>query len=60
MSHLEDAVTDAGGIVLRYGVFYGADNDGLIEPVRKRQFPIIGDGGGSSRGSTSTTPPRRP
>jgi nucleoside-diphosphate-sugar epimerase len=46
MNHVEDAVTDAGGIVLRYGVFYGADNDGLIEPVRKRQFPIIGDGGG--------------
>jgi nucleoside-diphosphate-sugar epimerase len=35
-----------GGIVLRYGGFYGAANDGLIEPVRKRQFPIIGDGGG--------------
>jgi nucleoside-diphosphate-sugar epimerase len=46
MNHLEDAITAAGGIVLRYGVFYGADNDGLIEPVRKRQFPIIGDGGG--------------
>src|SRR4051794_6858045 len=46
MNHLEDAVTDAGGIVLRYGVFYGAANDGLIVPVRKRQFPIIGDGGG--------------
>ena len=35
-----------GGIALRYGVFYGAANDGTIEPVRKRQFPIIGDGGG--------------
>jgi nucleoside-diphosphate-sugar epimerase len=46
MNHLEDAITAAGGIVLRYGVFYGADNDGLIEPVRKRQFPIIGGGGG--------------
>jgi hypothetical protein len=21
---------------LRYGVFYGADNDGLVEPVRGR------------------------
>ena len=38
--------TDAGGIALRYGSFYGAPNDGLIEPVRKRQFPIVGDGGG--------------
>jgi nucleoside-diphosphate-sugar epimerase len=46
MSHLERAVTDAGGIALRYGGFYGASNDGLLEPVRKRQFPIVGDGGG--------------
>jgi nucleoside-diphosphate-sugar epimerase len=46
MRQLEDAVTEAGGIALRYGIFYGAANDGLIEPVRKRQYPIIGDGGG--------------
>jgi nucleoside-diphosphate-sugar epimerase len=46
MRHLEDAVTEAGGIVLRYGGFYGAANDGLVEPVRKRRFPIVGDGGG--------------
>jgi nucleoside-diphosphate-sugar epimerase len=46
MAYLERSVTEAGGIVLRYGVFYGAANDGLIEPVRKRQYPIIGDGGG--------------
>jgi 2-alkyl-3-oxoalkanoate reductase len=46
MRHLEEVVTDAGGIALRYGIFYGAANDGLIEPVRKRQYPIIGDGGG--------------
>ncbi len=46
MTYLEDAVTDFGGIALRYGVFYGAANDGTIEPVRKRQFPIVGDGGG--------------
>jgi nucleoside-diphosphate-sugar epimerase len=44
--HLERAVTEFGGIVLRYGVFYGARNDGSIEPVRKRQFPLIGDGDG--------------
>jgi nucleoside-diphosphate-sugar epimerase len=48
MLHLERAVTDAGGIVLRYGSFYGAANDGLIEPVRKRQFPIVDDGAGVS------------
>jgi len=48
MSYLDQAVTDAGGIALRYGSFYGAPNDGLLEPVRKRQFPIVGDGGGVS------------
>jgi nucleoside-diphosphate-sugar epimerase len=46
MAHVDKAVTDFGGIVLRYGGFYGAANDGLVEPVRKRQFPIVGDGGG--------------
>ena len=46
LTHLEQAVTDYGGIALRYGAFYGAPNDGTIEPVRKRQFPIVGDGGG--------------
>ncbi|HET6832137.1 MAG TPA: NAD(P)-dependent oxidoreductase [Solirubrobacterales bacterium] len=48
MRHLEEVVTDVGGIALRYGIFYGAANDGLIEPVRKRQFPIIGKGAGIS------------
>ncbi len=48
MSHLDLAVTDAGGIALRYGGFYGAANDGLLGPVRKRRFPIVGDGGGVS------------
>jgi nucleoside-diphosphate-sugar epimerase len=46
MRYLEEAVTNAGGIALRYGIFYGAANDGLIEPVRKRQYPIVGEGGG--------------
>jgi nucleoside-diphosphate-sugar epimerase len=46
MAHLEQVVLDAGGIVLRYGLFYGADNDGLVEPVLKRQFPIVGEGSG--------------
>ena len=48
MTYLENVVTDFGGIALRYGGFYGAANDGLIEPVRKRQVPIVGDGGGYS------------
>jgi nucleoside-diphosphate-sugar epimerase len=46
LGHLEQAVTGFGGVALRYGVFYGAANDGTVEPVRKRQFPIVGDGGG--------------
>jgi nucleoside-diphosphate-sugar epimerase len=46
MAYLEEAVTDFGGIALRYGAFYGAVNDGTIEPVRRRQFPIVGNGGG--------------
>ena len=48
MRHLDQAVTYAGGIALRYGGFYGASNDALLAPVRKRQFPIVGDGGGVS------------
>ncbi len=48
MRYLDQAVTDAGGIALRYGGFYGAPNDGLIEPIRKRRFPIVGDGAGVS------------
>jgi 2-alkyl-3-oxoalkanoate reductase len=48
MRHLDEAVTNAGGVALRYGGFYGAPNDGLVGPVRKRQFPIIADGGGIS------------
>ena len=48
LRNLDDAVTAAGGIALRYGIFYGAANDGLMEPVRKRMFPIVGDGGGVS------------
>jgi nucleoside-diphosphate-sugar epimerase len=48
MRHLDQAVTDAGGIALRYGGFYGAANDGLVEPVRKRFLPIVGNGEGVS------------
>jgi nucleoside-diphosphate-sugar epimerase len=46
LAYLDQAVTDFGGIALRYGVFYGAANDGTVEPIRKRQFPIVGDGDG--------------
>lgn len=54
--YLEDAVCGidwAEGIALRYGAFYGpgtgmsADPDALLtRAIRKRRFPIIGDGGG--------------
>jgi 2-alkyl-3-oxoalkanoate reductase len=45
MSHLDQAVTEAGGIALRYGGFYG-EPDALIKAMRKRRYPIIGDGQG--------------
>ena len=46
MNHLERVVTEVGGIALRYGAFYGAASDGWAELVRKRHFPIVGDGAG--------------
>ena len=46
MAYLDRVVVEAGGIVLRYGGFYGAANDTMPEPVRKRRFPIVGDGDG--------------
>jgi nucleoside-diphosphate-sugar epimerase len=46
MAHLDQAVTTAGGIALRYGNFYGDPNDGLVAGVRARKFPIVGHGGG--------------
>lgn len=45
--HVESAVVKAGGAALRYGGFYGPGaTDDQIELVRKRWFPIIGDGSG--------------
>src|SRR5215208_1074564 len=49
--HLEKAVTGARGIALRYGILYGPGTgfakDGDLAPmIRKRRFPIVGDGGG--------------
>jgi nucleoside-diphosphate-sugar epimerase len=46
---LEEAVTSAAleGVVLRYGNFYGPGaSEPLIELLRKRQLPVIGDGAG--------------
>src|SRR5450631_1077364 len=45
--HVEDVVGKAGGAVLRYGWLYGPGaTDDLVEPLRKRQFPLIGGGAG--------------
>ncbi len=54
--HVERTVPMIGwgeGLVLRYGGFYGpgtaisrAPDAAMAAPVRKRRFPIIGDGGG--------------
>jgi len=45
MNYLDDAVTKAGGVALRYGGFYGDPVDAMAESVRKRMFPLVGDGG---------------
>ena len=52
--HLEQAVVGAvwtEGIVLRYGAFYGpgtsmAPGAEQFELIRRRRFPLVGDGGG--------------
>ncbi|MBV9414789.1 MAG: NAD(P)-dependent oxidoreductase [Solirubrobacterales bacterium] len=52
--HLEEAVLGADwteGIVLRYGAFYGpgtsmSPGSEELEMIRKRKFPVVGDGGG--------------
>jgi nucleoside-diphosphate-sugar epimerase len=54
--YLEEAVTTiewGEGLALRYGGFYGpgtgtssAPDAVMAAPIRKRQFPIVGDGGG--------------
>jgi nucleoside-diphosphate-sugar epimerase len=54
VGHLEQAALGAEwteGIVLRYGVFYGpgtslAPGEEQFEMVRRRKFPLVGDGGG--------------
>jgi 2-alkyl-3-oxoalkanoate reductase len=46
MAHVDRLVPEAGGIALRYGGFYGDPDDQVIKLVRKRRFPMIGDGEG--------------
>jgi nucleoside-diphosphate-sugar epimerase len=48
---LERLTTEAGGIVLRYGGFYGpgtgmAPDGEQAAMIRKRQFPLVGNGAG--------------
>ena len=53
VKHLEEAVLGAAwteGVVLRYGAFYGpgtsmAPGSEQFEMIRKRKFPVVGDGG---------------
>jgi nucleoside-diphosphate-sugar epimerase len=47
--YLERATVERSphGIALRYGAFYGPGaSDELVEVVRKRKLPLVGDGGG--------------
>ncbi|MBD2891811.1 Aurachin B dehydrogenase [Actinomadura sp. RB99] len=54
VEYMEKAVLGADGIegiVLRYGAFYGpgtsmAPGSEQLEMIRKRKFPVVGDGGG--------------
>jgi nucleoside-diphosphate-sugar epimerase len=47
IGHVEDVVVRAGGAALRYGWLYGPGaTDDLVEPVRKRGFPVVGGGTG--------------
>lgn len=46
MAYLDRAVTEFGGIALRYGGFYGNAEDQLTRMIRKRRYPMIGSGEG--------------
>jgi 2-alkyl-3-oxoalkanoate reductase len=51
MRRLEAAVTGAGGVILRYGGFYGpgtglAPDAEQWKLIAARRFPLVGDGGG--------------
>jgi 2-alkyl-3-oxoalkanoate reductase len=48
---LEQTVLEAGGIVLRYGYFYGpgssiARNGAMADELHRRRVPVVGGGGG--------------
>ena len=48
---LEESVVPAGGIVLRYGGFYGpgtslSEHGEMLEPIRRRMLPLVGSAAG--------------
>jgi nucleoside-diphosphate-sugar epimerase len=49
IAHVEEVVLKARGAALRYGGLYGPGaTDDQVELVRKRQFPLVGNGNGYS------------
>jgi nucleoside-diphosphate-sugar epimerase len=47
IEQLERAVTEAGGVALRYGTFYGpVASDPMLELVSHRKMPVVGGGDG--------------
>lgn len=47
--YLEDAVSGAGGAVVRYGALYGPGaTDDQVDLIRRRQYPLVGGGDGVS------------
>jgi nucleoside-diphosphate-sugar epimerase len=47
IDHLENAVVNAGGAVLRYGTLYGPGaTDDQVMLIRRRMFPLVGGGTG--------------
>jgi nucleoside-diphosphate-sugar epimerase len=49
IAHLEKAVLAVDGAVLRYGALYGPGaSDDQVELVRRRQYPLVGNGEGRS------------
>ncbi|MFF2276760.1 NAD-dependent epimerase/dehydratase family protein [Agromyces sp. NPDC058126] len=51
IAHAERATVAAGGLALRFGNFYGpgqslGEGGEMLESVRRRQVPIVGDGAG--------------
>jgi len=51
LAHVERAVPEAGGVVLRYGSFYGpgtglSEGGATVAQIRAHEFPIVGKGAG--------------